>query len=202
MKFGDILLNFCEWVWRFMILNFLWVVFTVLGGVVLGIMPATTSVFYILRKWVQGDLDLHVFKTFKEIYKNEFVNTNKCGIVFFVLFAFLAFDLAVLYNIEAIYSTFLYMLVMAVLFFVSIAFMFFFPTYVHFKLSNKEYIKNSFILAVTSPFQTLLIFIGFFILFYSVQSNLGFAVFFFLVVPGYLVMHVMHKKFIKLQQTI
>ncbi len=202
MKFGDMLLNFCEWVWRFMILNFLWVVFTVCGGVLFGIMPSTTATFYILRKWVQGDLDLPIFKTFKEVYKKEFINTNKCGVVFLVLFAFLAFDLSVLYKIEAFYSTILYILVMAVLFFVSMAFIFFFPIYVHFKQSNnKEYIKNSFIVAVSTPFETLLILIGFYILYYIVQSNLGFVAFFFVVVPGYLVMHVMHKKFLKLHRS-
>ena len=60
MKFGDVLLNFCEWIWRFMILNFLWVIFMVAGGVVLGIMPSTVATFYILRKWVQGNFDIPI----------------------------------------------------------------------------------------------------------------------------------------------
>ena len=76
MKFGDILLNFCEWIWRFMILNFLWVVFVIAGGVVLGIMPSTVATFYILRKWVQGNFDMPIFKTFKSVYKKEFVNSR------------------------------------------------------------------------------------------------------------------------------
>ena len=82
MKFGDVLLNFCEWIWRFMILNFLWVIFMVAGGVVLGIMPSTVATFYILRKWVQGNFDIPIFKTFKDVYKKEFINSNKCGFVF------------------------------------------------------------------------------------------------------------------------
>ena len=200
MKFGDILLNFCEWIWRFMILNFLWVVFVIEGGVVLGIMPSTVATFYILRKWVQGNFDMPIFKTFKSVYKKEFVNSNKCGFVFFVLFAFLAFDLAILYKMEALYSTVLYLIVMTVLFFVSISFMFFFPLYVHFEQSNKEYIKNSFIISLSSPFQTLLILIGLYILVYIVKSNLGLLLFFCMAVPGYLIMHVSNKKFNELQR--
>lgn len=200
MKFGDILLNFCEWIWRFMILNFLWVVFVIAGGVVLGIMPSTVATFYILRKWVQGNFDMPIFKTFKSVYKKEFVNSNKCGFVFFVLFAFLAFDLAILYKMEALYSTVLYLIVMTVLFFVSISFMFFFPLYVHFEQSNKEYIKNSFIISLSSPFQTLLILIGLYILVYIVKSNLGLLLFFCMAVPGYLIMHVSNKKFNELQR--
>lgn len=200
MKFGDVLLNFCEWIWRFMILNFLWVVFVIAGGVVLGIMPSTVATFYILRKWVQGNFDMPIFKTFKSVYKKEFVNSNKCGFVFFVLFAFLAFDLAILYKMEALYSTVLYLIVMTVLFFVSISFMFFFPLYVHFEQSNKEYIKNSFIISLSSPFQTLLILIGLYILVYIVKSNLGLLLFFCMAVPGYLIMHVSNKKFNELQR--
>ena len=202
MKFGDVLLNFCEWIWRFMILNFLWVIFMVAGGVVLGIMPSTVATFYILRKWVQGNFDMPIFKTFKDIYKKEFINSNKCGSVFFALFAFLAFDLTILYKMEAMYSTVLYIIVMTVLFFVSISFMFFFPLYVYFEQSNKEYIKNSFIIALSSPFQTLLILIGLYILSYIVKGNLGLMLFFFIVIPGYLIMHVSNKKFKQIQRSM
>ena len=79
MKFGDILLNFCEWIWRFMILNFLWVVFVIAGGVVLGIMPSTVATFYILRKWVQGNFDIPIFKTFKDgIFTADLGGTSSC----------------------------------------------------------------------------------------------------------------------------
>ena len=202
MKLGDVLLNSCEWIWRFMILNFLWVVFMVCGGVIFGIMPSTVATFYVLRKWVKGDFDFHIFKTFKQVYKDEFINSNKCGFVFVAIFAFLAFDLNVLYKIEALYSTILYAIVMAVLFFVSVAFLYFFPTYVHFKSSNKEYIKNSFVLALSSPFQTILILIGFGLLYYIVKSNAGLLMFFAIVVPGYWVMHVLHKRFLQLQRSM
>jgi uncharacterized membrane protein YesL len=202
MKFGDVLLNFCEWIWRFMILNFLWVVFTLAGGVVFGVMPSTVATFSILRKWVQGNFHMPIFKTYKNVYKKEFINSNKCGFVFFSLFAFLAFDLFVLYKMEALYSTLLYLIVMTVLFFVAVSFMFFFPLYVHFEQSNKEYIKNSFIIALSSPFQTLLILIGLYILAYIVKDNVGLLLFFFMAVPGYLIMHVANKKFKQIQKTI
>ena len=143
MKFGDVLLNFCEWIWRFMILNFLWVIFMVAGGVVLG-----DNAFYSRQRFTylengfRGILICLYLKHLKIFIKKEFINSNKCGSVFFALFAFLAFDLTILYKMEAMYSTVLYIIVMTVLFFVSISFMFFFPLYVYFEQSNKEYIKN------------------------------------------------------------
>jgi len=202
MKFGDMLLEFCEWIWRFMLLNFLWVASMVAGGIIFGIMPSTIASFHILRKWVQGELDIPVFKIFKDIYKKEFINSNKCGLVFIAVFAFLALDLNILYKMEALYSTILYILVMAVLFFVTLAFIYFFPTYVHFKQTNKEYIKNSFVLALSSPLQSILILVGFGLLYYIAKSNVGLIMFFFMSIPGYWVMHVLHKRFLQLQRSL
>ncbi len=202
MKFGNVLVNFCNWMWRFMILNFLWVIGTLLGLIVFGIMPSTVAMFYILRKWIQGNLEIPLITTFINIYKEEFIRSNKCGLPFFILFLFLSFDLIILYNMQESYSLILYILVMTVLFFVSISFMFFFPTYVHFKYTNKEYVKNSFIIALTSPMQTGLIFVGFLILSYIVKGRLGFAAFFFISIPSYLVMHVCYKKFLQLQKNV
>lgn len=176
-------------------LNFFWTIFTVLGGVVFGIMPATIATFYMLRKWVQGDLDLPIFKTFKDVYKKEFVSANKCGVFFLIVFTFLIIDLNILYQIDATYSTVLYILVSAVLFFVTIAFVYFFPTYVHFDLTLKGYIKNSFVLSLASPMQTILIIIGLGIIAYFVKSNPGLIAFFAIVVPGYWIMHVLYKRF-------
>lgn len=202
MKLDGILINFCEWIYRFLILNFLWVVFTVVGGVVFGIMPATVTTFYILRKWVQGEFDMHLFKTFKNVYIKEFKNANKCGLFFAAIFMFLIIDLNILYSMDATYSTVLYIIVTAVLFFVSVAFIYFFPTYVHFELSLKEYIKNSFILALTSPIQTLIIGVGFALIFFFVKGSPGLIPFFFMVIPSYWIMHILYKRFIQLKKVL
>lgn len=197
MKLEKLFFEFCDWSWRFMKLNFLWMTFTILGGIVFGIMPATVATFYIMRKWMQQELETPMFTTFKEVYKKEFINTNKCGLVFMAIFIFLAIDLNILYNMDAMYSTVLYMVVMAVLFFVSIAFMYFFPTYVHFDLSIKGYIKNSFILSLISPKQTILMIVGLIGTSYFIKSNPGLIPFFSVAVPSYWIMNVAYKRFLK-----
>ena len=88
MKTGSLLVNFCDWAYKFLILNFLWVGFTLLGGVLFGIMPSTIATFYILRKFVQGDLDLPLFRTYKEVYFKEFKNANICGFFWSGIFIF------------------------------------------------------------------------------------------------------------------
>ncbi|MEG1310989.1 MAG: YesL family protein [Romboutsia sp.] len=200
MKLDTILISFSEWIYRFLKLNFLWVLFSTIGGIVFGVMPATIAMFYILRKWVQGELEISIFKTFKDVYIKEFKNSNKCGLCFGAIFMFLAIDLNILYKMDELYSTVLYIIVMSVLFFVSIAFIYFFPTYVHFELTLKEYIKNAFILSLSSPVQTLMIGVGFGLVYYFVQGSPGLIPFFFVVVPAYWVMHILYKRFLYLKK--
>lgn len=196
MKLDGIVMNFCGWIWRFIQLNFYWVIFTIMGLGIFGFMPATVATFYILRKWIQGNLEIPIFSTFKEVYKTEFINSNKCGVFFLIIFAFLGFDLSILYQMNESYSTLLYIIVYTVLFFVSMAFIYFFPVYVHFDLSTKEYIKNSFVLSLISPFQTLLIIIGLGLIGYFVKGNPGLLIYFAVVVPGYLIMNILYKRFL------
>lgn len=200
MKVESLVFNFCGWIWRFMVLNFFWSVGTVLGGVVFGIMPSTVATFYVLRKWVQGEVDVKIFESFKSVYKKEFFNSNKCGLIFGFIFLFLAFDLRILYQMNAAYSIVLYAIVNTALFFAVIAFIYFFPTYVHFDLPLIGYVKHSFVLSMASPKQTILIGFGVLLLGFFVKDNPGLLVYFAVVVPGYWIMHVLYKRFLKLQR--
>lgn len=47
-------------------------VFTLLGLGVFGIMPATAALFAVMRKWIQGQDNVPVLKTFWQEYKGEF----------------------------------------------------------------------------------------------------------------------------------
>ena len=93
MKMESVIFNFCSWIWKFALLNFLWSIGVLFGGVVLGIMPSTVATFHILRKWVQGDLEINIFETFKNTYKQEFLNSNKCGAIFLGIFLFISLPL-------------------------------------------------------------------------------------------------------------
>src|SRR5699024_12166732 len=66
----------CVWVTRFAYVNVLWILFTFLGLVFLGAMPSTVAMFAVIRKWVTGDKEVPIFKTFLESYRTEFVKAN------------------------------------------------------------------------------------------------------------------------------
>ncbi|RKL68231.1 hypothetical protein CR203_07025 [Salipaludibacillus neizhouensis] len=64
---------------KFALLNILWLFFTVLGLGVLGLFPATVAMFSISRKWIQGDRDIPVVKTFWTMFKSNFMKANIYG---------------------------------------------------------------------------------------------------------------------------
>nr|WP_276541114.1 DUF624 domain-containing protein [Salipaludibacillus agaradhaerens] len=60
-------------------LNALWIGFTVLGLGVFGLFPATVSLFSISRKWIQGNEELPLLKSFVSYFKSVFVKANLVG---------------------------------------------------------------------------------------------------------------------------
>lgn len=75
---------------RFALLNILWLSFTIFGLVVVGLFPATVAMFSVARKWVQGEEDVSVIKSFWAFFKVNFVKANIygwiCALVGFILY--------------------------------------------------------------------------------------------------------------------
>ena len=75
-----------EWVMKFTYVNILWITFSILGLFVLGLFPATTAMFAVIRKWVLKLPDIPTFKTFTSAYKKEFLKSNVIGLMFSLAF--------------------------------------------------------------------------------------------------------------------
>ncbi len=75
MQMGGIMGGFyrvSEWIMRFAYVNILWGLFTLAGLVLFGFMPATVAMFTVIRKWLMGETDIPVFKTFFASFKKRF----------------------------------------------------------------------------------------------------------------------------------
>src|SRR5699024_2545393 len=62
------------------------------GVIFLGFFPATAGVYTVTRKWVEGDPDVPIFRTFFDVYKSIFVQINGLGYVMAFVGAFLTYD--------------------------------------------------------------------------------------------------------------
>jgi uncharacterized membrane protein YesL len=162
-----------EWVMRFMCVNILWILFTLLGLGVFGFFPATTAMFAVVRKWVMKKHDIPVFKTFWHIFKGEFVKSNMIGLII-TLFGLLLYTN--IHIIDAITIPILKLLyipnvILIIIFLLTLLYIF--PVSVHYDVGTKEAIKNSLIFMTINPIQT-----------FCMGTLTGFLLFIYRTFPG------------------
>ncbi|MEK3854143.1 YesL family protein [Cytobacillus sp. FSL H8-0458] len=191
----------CEWIWRVILVNWCWFAFTVLGLGVLGFFPASAALFAVVRKWMRNDGEVIVFRTFKDAYFKEWKRTNVIGLVFYVIGFFLFIDLRIIDQfMTGFLGNFLYIFLSILVFVLLIAVSYFFAIYAHYELSNKEYIKQSFLYALTSLPSTILILIGLTIIGYLINQYPGLLAFISAVAPAFWIMRVCLSRFTALER--
>lgn len=168
--------NGFEWISRFAYLNLLWVLFTVLGGVIFGFFPSTISMFAIVREWLKGETDLPLFRTFWKHYKNEFVKSNTLGIFVTAIGAIIVLDIWYIQSTNSELLTWTYLPLFAFMLLFIMFLFYLFPSFVHFNIKLRHVIKNSLFIMLINPITTLLISLSLLSLFYliSIVPAIGF----------------------------
>ncbi|MGJ9384670.1 YesL family protein [Salipaludibacillus sp. CF4.18] len=155
-----------EWIMRLAYLNILWVVFTLVGLVVLGLGPATAATFAVTRKWITEDVEIAIFPTFWRSYRTEFLRAN-----FFTLgMAFVGWILYIDYSFIITFegTTFYFLMgvfYIAVCIFILMSF-FLFPVLVHFDLKTFTYLKYMMLISISFPHMVFAMLAGTIIIFY------------------------------------
>ncbi|UOE57449.1 YesL family protein [Bacillus sp. CMF12] len=150
------LFTICEWIMKLAYVNLLWFFFTAAGLIVFGFMPATVSLFTIVRKWQMKQAEVPVWDTFLSIYKKEFTKSNLLGFILVICAGFILLDLHFVNGLEGSLQLlfFVPLLITSALYFITL--MYLFPVYVHFELKVTEYIKNSCLLGILNLHLTLI----------------------------------------------
>ncbi|MDC3423143.1 DUF624 domain-containing protein [Aquibacillus sp. 3ASR75-11] len=139
------------WMLKIAYINLLWIFFTVIGLIAFGIFPATAAMFAITRKWIiLEERDFKIFQTFWSFYRQDFFKLNGFALIFIVIGYFLYYDVSFL-QLNSGSFRFLIPVVMLIAISYVITLLFFFPVFVHFKLKFFQYMKQSFLIALTSP---------------------------------------------------
>lgn len=151
--------NIFEWITRFAYVNLLWILFTLAGGIVFGFFPATISLFAIIRKWLNGNSDLPVFRSFWSLYKTDFIKSNLLGLFIIGLVVLIGVDF---WFIQVNMSDLLkltYLPLYAFMFLFLMFLFYIFPTFVHYDLKLGKTIKNAFLIMLITPFHSFMIII-------------------------------------------
>lgn len=151
---------FALWATRLVYLNILWGLFTIVGLGLLGFMPATAGMFAVVRKWVYGEEDIPIFKTFWRSFRIEFIKINLLGYlllligyILYVQFQILWFQGSMPYFIASFGVIALVIIYIIILLYI-------FPIFAHFNISIFQNIRWAFIIGVVHPLLTIFFIVG------------------------------------------
>ncbi|MCR2822065.1 YesL family protein [Lederbergia panacisoli] len=191
-----------DWIIRLVYVNILWFLFILVGAIALGIMPSTAALFSIMRKWMKGEEDLPIFKTYLQAFKQEFAQSNKIGILLGVLLLIFYIDYKVILFFEGTSFQIMALILIPVLLLFSFMCLYIFPVFVSYDMKLFQYFKYSFLIAFASPLSTLIMIIG---LFFTAILEImvpGLIVFFGASAPVFVIMASANRAFGKVKHKV
>ncbi len=113
--------------------------------------PATAAMFAVARKWVMGEVDVPLFKTYFKGYKENYKQSLLGGIVYTLLLVIMVVDFIVYkeqFNLLSyIFIAFLILLI--------ISLFNFFSMLVHYHMKTFQLLKNAVLITIGKPFRSL-----------------------------------------------
>ncbi|MEH7180079.1 YesL family protein [Neobacillus vireti] len=190
-----------EWIAKFAYINLLWIGFTLLGLVILGFFPATISLFTIIRKWMLGEGDIPIFRTFWKTYKSEFLRSNGLGLLVAFVSGLIILDLVFMKNLGNDFMSVIQIPLYMFIFAVVMTMLYLIPVYVHYELKLIQIVKNSFLMMLINPLENLVMLSGMAAMFFVVKFVPGLGFFFggsisaaIIMASGYLAFNKVDKK--------
>lgn len=194
------LYNGFDWIFKFAYVNILWMLFSLLGLVLFGFFPATVALFTIIRKWLMGNGDIFVFKTFWNTYKKEFLKSNLLGLILVIIGAIFYLDLYFIKENTSSIQNLLYIPLYMFIFSFLLTSLYLFPVYVHYDTKVFQVLKNAFLIMLINPLYNLLMISGVVITYYGLSFIPGLLFFFGGSVIAYSLMWPSYKAFQKVER--
>lgn len=116
--------------------------------------PATAALFSVTRKWVMGESDVSVIKTYFKGYKENYKQSMLGGIFYTLLFIIMIVDYNV-YMKQFANMQIIGIIMLIFLILLSVSLFNFFSLVSHYHLKTSHLIKNAVLLTILRPFRVL-----------------------------------------------
>ncbi|MER2191296.1 MAG: DUF624 domain-containing protein [Solibacillus sp.] len=136
----------CEWVMNLLLLNVLFIFFSFAGLVIFGISPAMTAMSSVFKLLYEGQ-DVRVIRTFYQIFRREFVQSNKIGLLYGYLLGMLFLNFLFIQTLPPSVQTIAMLCLLLLTLLTGCSLLYVWPLHTSFKSTVRLLIKNSFILA-------------------------------------------------------
>jgi uncharacterized membrane protein YesL len=136
-------------------LNLLWIVFTLAGGVVFGLGPATTAAYALARRHARGET-IHAWTEFWNAYRREFARGSLLVLPMAVLAVVLVGNYLYFFTLGPGLGAWRIATFVALLVLTGVG-TYLGPLYAHYELPLRGYILKASLLALTRPASTVLL---------------------------------------------
>jgi len=175
------LYRICEWIMRLSVINVLWIVCSIPFGylglvlllsenadqmlstlILMGLLapfvffPATAAMYTVARKWVLGDVDVPLLRTFFRGYKDNYKQSMFGGLLYTLLIVIMVVNYR-FYVAQGGTFQILSILFIILLVLIAISLFHFFSIMTHLHMSVWQIIKNSLLITIGRPITTLMI---------------------------------------------
>jgi len=137
-------------------INVLWIFFILVGLGFFGLFPSTTAMFGVVRKLIRKEVGIKIFPTFWALFRQDFIKANGFGLILAAIAYFLYFDFTFIQLNNGRFDFLLPVIGFILISCIATA-LILFPVYAHFNLKFLHYIKQAFLIAITSPLEVLTI---------------------------------------------
>jgi uncharacterized membrane protein YesL len=199
-SFIDWIYNFSQYILRAMYVNFLWLLFSLLGLVITGFFPSTIAMFTVVRKWVLGESRVPIFETFWITYKKQFLGSNLLGYSLSIIGVVIYTDLLFLQHTDNSFLKILYIPVLFLTLLYLLTLLFVFPIFVHYDVKGFQIIKNAFYISIISPLATIKMVLSLVIIGYFMITFPSLSVLFSGSVSSYFIMRIANTAFLKYER--
>ncbi|MFY4774779.1 YesL family protein [Metabacillus sp. RGM 3146] len=183
------------------LLNLLWLVCTLAGGILFGLFPAAAALHEVLARLFRKE-EVQIGKAFKNAAVKNFKKANASGYLFTCVLFILYVDYHFFHsfgNIGALVLSYFSLLLFVILF---TAFLVLFPLQVRYEGSLLNSLKNSFRITLGYPGLSLLILIGFVLIGTAMFYIPGLMPFYLISGPSYFCHFVCTRKFKKIETSM
>lgn len=189
-----------ETIMKLAYINLLWIFFSMIGLIIFGFSPATAALFVICRKWVRGEKDISIFKTFWTSYKKEFLKSNLLGLILIIGGIVLYVDYLFFSQIESNLSLILFfpLLTLGIVYLLTALFLF--PVFVHYNSTLLQLLKNACLLALLNPMISFLMLISLIVITIIIAMLPALILFFGISIPAWVTMFLANTTFNKLEE--
>ncbi|WP_134701014.1 YesL family protein [Ammoniphilus sp. YIM 78166] len=167
----------CDWVAKLAWLNILWLLFSLLGLGLFGLMPSTIAMFAVIRKWLQEE-EVSDGKEFWRIYKKEFWRANLLGGGLALIGYLLYLNAQIFSTMDGMAFEVMSYILVGFLGYQCLMLIYFFPLYANYEFTFSQYLVYASSMIIYHPIRTAFSLAGCILLFFLYLSYPALLIFF------------------------